>query len=304
MRGRVTLTDLTIYLRWARLVAASGVLSMFFATLSAAQPAEPLEVTVFLPQTEFLGSEEIPVTVTLTNISEGIVVIPDIDDGSVASYIQVDIFHEIFGPAFFFEPFSEEPFARALTTTELVPGAMQDFEIVLNAAGSGPLAYPNPGEPDLVSGVFDLLATFFVEDENLPLGGNAAVFRGSVTSETVQVAIELEQMVTLKIKPGDEQSTINFKNMGIIPVAVFSVAGFDAPIEIDQSSLTFGRTGNEESVVNCTVDEDVNWDGLRDLVCHVDTELAGFQQGDSKGVLKGETFMGNPILGIDFVRVK
>jgi len=36
---------------------------------------------------------------------------------------------------------------------------------------------------------------------------------------------------------------------------------------------------------------------LLDLVCHFETELTGFQSGDTLGILEGKTFSGVPIVG-------
>jgi len=47
----------------------------------------------------------------------------------------------------------------------------------------------------------------------------------------------------------------------------------------------------------------VNIDGLMDLVCHFDTQIAGFQYGDTEGVLKGQTIAGEKIKGKDSVRI-
>ena len=67
---------------------------------------------------------------------------------------------------------------------------------------------------------------------------------------------------------------------------------------VDTSSVTFGQTGNEQSLAFCNAGgEDVNGDGLLDLVCHFETELTGFQSGDTLGILEGKTFSGVPIVG-------
>ena len=60
----------------------------------------------------------------------------------------------------------------------------------------------------------------------------------------------------------------------------------------------FGRTGNEKSIAFCNLGgEDVNNDGLPDLVCHFNTQSTGFKSGDTLGILLGQTFVGTPIVG-------
>jgi hypothetical protein len=70
---------------------------------------------------------------------------------------------------------------------------------------------------------------------------------------------------------------------------------------VDQTSLKFGRTGNESSLAFCGSPEDVNRDGLPDLVCHFATQMTGFQTGDTQGVLTGKTTDGTSISGTDSV---
>jgi hypothetical protein len=68
------------------------------------------------------------------------------------------------------------------------------------------------------------------------------------------------------------------------------------------SSLTFGRTGDEQSLTRCNTG-DVNEDGLPDLIWQFDSQTAAFQAGDIKGILKGTTVEGTPIQGEDSVRI-
>lgn len=108
--------------------------------------------------------------------------------------------------------------------------------------------------------------------------------------------------VIIDIKPGESPNSINPKNNGKIPVAIISTTAFNAPNEVDGNTLTFGHTGNEASLYSCHP-EDVNGDGLNDLVCHFYTSLTAFQAGDTQGILKGKTFTGTPIVGMDSVTI-
>jgi 6-phosphogluconolactonase (cycloisomerase 2 family) len=110
--------------------------------------------------------------------------------------------------------------------------------------------------------------------------------------------------VALDIKPGGAPNTVNPKSRGAIPVAILSTDDFTAPARVHAASLTFGRTGDEPSLRFCNGGgEDVNADGLPDLVCHFDTERTAFRSGDGQGVLKGKTLDGQPIQGADGVDV-
>jgi len=109
--------------------------------------------------------------------------------------------------------------------------------------------------------------------------------------------------LAVDIKPGGFPNSINPTNSGTIPVAILSSASFDAPASVDPTSLTFGRTGNETSLAFCSGTEDVNADGLPDLVCHFDTVQSSFLAGDTVGVIKGRTVDGVPFVGTDSVRI-
>jgi murein DD-endopeptidase MepM/ murein hydrolase activator NlpD len=110
--------------------------------------------------------------------------------------------------------------------------------------------------------------------------------------------------VQIDIKPGSYPNSINPKSEGKIPVAILSTENFDAPNEIDRDFLTFGRTGDEESLSFCSQSPaDVNNDGENDLICHFYTRLTGFRIGDTEGILKGETMGSTPIEGRDLLNI-
>ena len=116
--------------------------------------------------------------------------------------------------------------------------------------------------------------------------------------------ITTTMQVSIDIKPGSTVNPIRLSSLGTIPVAILSTADIDAPAEVDRTSLTFGRTGDEQSLASCsTLVQDVNWDGLPDLVCRFKTRLTQFKIGDTVGVLKGQTLDGAPIEGSDAVRI-
>lgn len=49
--------------------------------------------------------------------------------------------------------------------------------------------------------------------------------------------------------------------------------------------------------------EDVNSDGLLDLVVHVATDALQLSETDTEAILEGQTFEGTSITGVDSVRV-
>jgi len=132
----------------------------------------------------------------------------------------------------------------------------------------------------------------FISDEGQT---NSVLLFGKITS--------ILQKVPIDIKPGSFPNSINMESRGTIPVAILSTPDFDATT-VDKTSLTFGRTGDEDSLEKCTKsNEDVNGDGLLDVVCHFRTQDTGFREGDNEGILKGKTVDGIPIEGRDSVRI-
>jgi hypothetical protein len=103
--------------------------------------------------------------------------------------------------------------------------------------------------------------------------------------------------------------TINAPNIilvrshGNVPVTIFSTLDFDAGV-VDQNSLTFGATGDEQSLAFCNDGKDVNGDGLSDLVCHFYAGFTGFNRRDTVAILKGQTIDGTPIGGSDSVKIR
>lgn len=110
--------------------------------------------------------------------------------------------------------------------------------------------------------------------------------------------------VAIDIKPDSTSNAINPRSQGRVPVAILSSRVFDAPSQVDHTSLTFGSTGTEASLAFCnSTPQDVNGDGLLDLVCHFDTQKARFREGDRRGVLTGRTTSGVLITGEDAIRI-
>jgi hypothetical protein len=112
----------------------------------------------------------------------------------------------------------------------------------------------------------------------------------------------------IDIKPGSGANPINPKSRGKIPVAILSSAEFDAVAVINRTTVTFGRTGDEDSMhmrrngPNCG-ECDVNSDEFSDLVCHFYTERTGFLQTDTRGFLKGKTIHGERFIAIDLITI-
>jgi hypothetical protein len=108
--------------------------------------------------------------------------------------------------------------------------------------------------------------------------------------------------VEIDITPGDYPNAVDPQAPGIISVAILSTSDFSTLQDIDQASLTFGRTGDEQSLDACRPSaQDVNDDGVLDLVCSFQIIHAAFQCDDTEGFLQGRLFDGKFIQGMDSI---
>jgi hypothetical protein len=110
--------------------------------------------------------------------------------------------------------------------------------------------------------------------------------------------------VQIDVKPDDEQNAINPGSKGVIPVAIFSSADFDAtsidPGTIELAGAGVAVVGKGKSLYH---EVDFNEDGLVDLLCQVETESLTLEPDAGEVWLVGETYDGQLIEGYDFIMV-
>ena len=121
-----------------------------------------------------------------------------------------------------------------------------------------------------------------------------------------------ETAVSIDVVPGSTTNTINARGKGAVSVALLSTFTYDAPTRTDPTSLTFGKTGDEQSLIvkkgqpQCAT-ADVNADGHADLTCRFDNAKLGYlgAEGTTVAILKGRTRDTTPIVlrGEDTVQV-
>jgi hypothetical protein len=136
------------------------------------------------------------------------------------------------------------------------------------------------------------LQVFGAEGSSAPVAGGPPII----------LAISSGQPISIAIKPGDTLPSINPSSNGQTPVAILSNPQFSASSALLVSSARFGRTGNETAPQRCVAD-DVNHDGIPDLVCHFLTNATGLRLGDAAGVLTATTSDGTKVLGFAQVRI-
>jgi len=106
-------------------------------------------------------------------------------------------------------------------------------------------------------------------------------------------AIEIE----IDIEPGCWPNSINLRNQGVIAVAVLSTEEFDAPL------VGKGRFGPALATIihESGHIEDVNLDGLPDLVLHYATGESGIVCGDESAEFRATNEFGLALVGTDAV---
>lgn len=112
-----------------------------------------------------------------------------------------------------------------------------------------------------------------------PSGAITTVFNVSTEGNGVAVCPN----VVIAVSP----STVSLSSTPTINVSILSGPTFHAPVVVDRSTLTFGKTGDDASLLSCAV-VDVNGDGIPDLSCNFATPATDFQVGDTIGVLEGQ----------------
>jgi hypothetical protein len=169
-------------------------------------------------------------------------------------------------------------------------------------AGDGTTDLISEGTPYLLDYVInepgDYVIRLYVIDGNA-LTGSDQVSVTVLPVETAPVEVEID------IKPGSDPNSINLRSKGNVPVAIFSTPAFDATT-IDPATVTLadapvravGRKGERQAAA-----EDVNGDGLMDLLVHIDTQALVLAPGAVEAVLTGTTYDGTPIRGSDAVQI-
>lgn len=114
-------------------------------------------------------------------------------------------------------------------------------------------------------------------------------------------------LVTIDIKPGSFPNSINLGSNGTVPVAIFSTPApnfFDAtavnPTTVTLAGANVALKGKGTPMASV---QDVNGDGLLDLVVHVSTEALQLSETDTEAILEGQSFPGQAIRGTDSVRI-
>ncbi len=146
----------------------------------------------------------------------------------------------------------------------------------------------------------DALAVGVVNGTLYAIGG---VSPAGVTGVTEAFAPTLTVSIEIK-PPASAPVSINLSSAGVIPVAILSSPTFDAT-QVNQATISLsGSTvklkGNNQ--YQCSV-QDVNGDGLNDLLCQVVTDQTQLQAGATIATLTAQTLSGQAIQGQEAIQL-
>ena len=108
--------------------------------------------------------------------------------------------------------------------------------------------------------------------------------------------------VLIDIKPGSDVNPINLESTRVIPVAILGSPDF-SPRELKRMTLRFGHCGNAGAAAWNFHIEDVNLDGIPDLVSNFPTQHTNLLMGDTVACLVGATKDGKRVRGRDVVKI-
>jgi hypothetical protein len=188
------------------------------------------------------------------------------------------------------------------------PGSASDVDVVGDLAYVASANYPNGlrvidvSNPALPVEIGALVTSGQAYDVEV-VGDLAYVASGSSGLHIIDFGPEYASEITidLDIKPGSDPNSINPSDEGVIPVAILGSDTFDVA-DVDATTLAFGPDGAAPAHCHGPHIEDVNADGLPDLMAHFQTEETGIEFGTLIACVEGVTLDGKPLNGCDAVR--
>ncbi len=138
--------------------------------------------------------------------------------------------------------------------------------------------------------------------------GAVTLFRdGLVSPAGLSFRRQFVVTVGVDLKPGSDTNPLNLTSTGVVPVAVLGSADFDATT-IDPATVRFGVSGTEAAPAHGGHVEDVNGDGVLDMVFEFSNGTLGIpltSPGGSLVPLKltGKTLDGQAFQGEDVAQI-
>ena len=129
----------------------------------------------------------------------------------------------------------------------------------------------------------------------------ALIGGGKVDIQSVRILPGDVVPVNVDVKPGSDSNPVNLSLEGDLPVAILGSDTFDVA-DVDVTTLAFGPNGASIDHDQGPHFEDLNGDGLTDLMSHFRIEEAGIRLGEIEACLTGEKLDGSPFEGCDSIR--
>ncbi len=124
---------------------------------------------------------------------------------------------------------------------------------------------------------------------------------GALQNEGIEgILLSTSRRISIDIKPGSFPNSINPTARGSLPVAALSTSDFDAR-SLLPSTIRFGPTGTEAAPLRFAV-EDVDANGIPDVVFHFKITETRIACGQSEARLTGTNQEGQMLFGTDSVR--
>lgn len=143
--------------------------------------------------------------------------------------------------------------------------------------------------------------TLFLNREDEHRAILESVETSGVTDVGLADSLQLTVPKYLAIEIGPKKA-MNRNVRGSITVAVLSTETMSAPDDVDTRTLSFGETGDEDSLLSCLPSAiDADNDGRDDLVCRFNLNDTGITENTTQGVLKGNLRDGTPMTGVDWI---
>jgi hypothetical protein len=137
---------------------------------------------------------------------------------------------------------------------------------------------------------------------NLSVAGGAGSLYGEAGESGTVFQKQVVIPVTIDVEPEIAPNVFEFGLNGNVPVAILSTPDFDAT-SIDPLSVALANAPVAlKDGAPRAEPEDVNGDGLLDLVVHVDAEQLGLPFDAVEAVLVGATVAGVPVRGVDAIQ--